>query len=586
MKYLLNFFSSLAANLFALAIFFLAIPAILLVILGIKAAMFDSDAPRVSPEGKYALVIDMSKGISEYPHAEGSFSNVVRADFSQSTYSVCSKIEAAASDPSVAVVFLTGSFENSPVSTSYAQIAEVREALAKCVQSKKEVVAYLERPSLRDYFLASAATTVALAPFSELGFKGIGGNTMFFGNAFKKYGVDVKVVKVGKLKSFGEMFTSDKMSPPVRENYEDLLLSVWDSVSSKISASRKLGRDRLSRISGTLAILSSREAKSVGLVDRLMYRDEIVAFMSEKVGVSGGTFKQLPIRSYSPRKTRSPKSVAVVYMNGEISDASPAIGIIDVRSYSDLLRELRLDEDVGAVVLRINSGGGGAYASEAIRREVELLAKCKPVVASVGGIAASGAYWISTAANKIVADSESITGSIGVFSALFSARELAAGFGVTFDSVKTSPMADIGSVARPPTESEIERIKKLTEGVYDRFVSLVSSSRNLPAAEVMKLADGGVYSGEKAFKLKLIDALCGLSGAVSMAGRLAGMDGTPPVEEYPKIDSLKLFMGAFSDESSPFAKSLKPLSDFRRSVENILKSPGIYARVPFDFEVK
>lgn len=443
---------------------------------------------------------------------------------------------------------------------SYAQIAEIRAALENYKKSKKEIVAYLENPSMRDYFLASAATKVVVNPFSELEFNGLGGNSIFFGRALKKYGVDVKIVKVGALKSFGEMFTSDKMSPLVRENSQALLDSVWNSVVAKISKSRNIPVEKLLDIAEKSAVVSAQDAKALGLADSLMYQDEVIAYMKSQVGDSGASFRQTSIISYMPESDFYADTVEVVYMDGEITDSYHGANVIDSSRYPQNLRMLRELDHVKAVVLRINSGGGSAYVSEVIRREVELLAKKKPVVVSIGGVAASGAYWISTAANKIFADSESITGSIGVFSVMLSAQKFADGFGVTFDGVKTSPMADIGTIARAPSQAEIERVQKLTDKVYEKFIGLVSKSRRIPLEDVKKFADGSIYSGRQALSMKLVDAIGGLDAAIREAAKMAKITEFD-ISESPEINPVKDFIDSLSAGDAPFAKirALKPL---------------------------
>lgn len=247
-------------------------------------------------------------------------------------------------------------------------------------------------------------------------------------------------------------------------------------------------------------------------------------------------------------------TVEVVYMDGEITDSYHGANVIDSSRYPQNLRMLRELDHVKAVVLRINSGGGSAYVSEVIRREVELLAKKKPVVVSIGGVAASGAYWISTAANKIFADSESITGSIGVFSVMLSAQKFADGFGVTFDGVKTSPMADIGTIARAPSQAEIERVQKLTDKVYEKFIGLVSKSRRIPLEDVKKFADGSIYSGRQALSMKLVDAIGGLDAAIREAAKMAKITEFD-ISESPEINLSRILSTRFRREMRRSQKS-------------------------------
>lgn len=586
MKYILSFFSSLTANLLSLFVFFFVIPVIGIVVI---VGMVDSQLndPFAEKSNNAAVVINLADPVTDSASVNDLFSNIVNNGSSISIYSLCSKIAAAAKDKSNRKIFITGSFENSAVLPSYAQIAEIRAALENYKKSKKEIVAYLENPSMRDYFLASAATKVVVNPFSELEFNGLGGNSIFFGRALKKYGVDVKIVKVGALKSFGEMFTSDKMSPLVRENSQALLDSVWNSVVAKISKSRNIPVEKLLDIAEKSAVVSAQDAKALGLADSLMYQDEVIAYMKSQVGDSGASFRQTSIISYMPESDFYADTVEVVYMDGEITDSYHGANVIDSSRYPQNLRMLRELDHVKAVVLRINSGGGSAYVSEVIRREVELLAKKKPVVVSIGGVAASGAYWISTAANKIFADSESITGSIGVFSVMLSAQKFADGFGVTFDGVKTSPMADIGTIARAPSQAEIERVQKLTDKVYEKFIGLVSKSRRIPLEDVKKFADGSIYSGRQALSMKLVDAIGGLDAAIREAAKMAKITEFD-ISESPEINPVKDFIDSLSAGDAPFAKirALKPIIKAKKTVDSISSKPQVYARSPFDFVIE
>lgn len=586
MKYILSFFSSLTANLLSLFVFFFVIPVIgIVVIVGMVNSQLND--PFAEKSNNAAVVINLADPVTDSASVNDLFSNIVNNGSSISIYSLCSKIAAAAKDKSNRKIFITGSFENSSVLPSYAQIAEIRAALENYKKSKKEIVAYLENPSMRDYFLASAATKVVVNPFSELEFNGLGGNSIFFGRALKKYGVDVKIVKVGALKSFGEMFTSDKMSPLVRENSQALLDSVWNSVVAKISKSRNIPVEKLLDIAEKSAVVSAQDAKALGLADSLMYQDEVIAYMKSQVGDSGASFRQTSIISYMPESDFYADTVEVVYMDGEITDSYHGANVIDSSRYPQNLRMLRELDHVKAVVLRINSGGGSAYVSEVIRREVELLAKKKPVVVSIGGVAASGAYWISTAANKIFADSESITGSIGVFSVMLSAQKFADGFGVTFDGVKTSPMADIGTIARAPSQAEIERVQKLTDKVYEKFIGLVSKSRRIPLEDVKKFADGSIYSGRQALSMKLVDAIGGLDAAIREAAKMAKITEFD-ISESPEINPVKDFIDSLSAGDAPFAKirALKPIIKAKKTVDSISSKPQVYARSPFDFVIE
>lgn len=359
MKYIISFFGNLAANLLSLAVFFLIVPAFAVAaIFAFLLAQFGL-APSGTPDNA-AIVLNLSDAVCEFAPPTDALSNLKRGGAASSVLSICSKIEAAARDDSNKLVFISGSFDCAAEDVSYAQIAELRAALHKYAESGKEVVAYLENPSTRDYFLASAATTVFLNPFSELEFKGLGGNAAFFGNALKKYGVEVEVVKVGALKSFGEMFTSDKMSEPVRENYAGLLDSVWNSVLESVAKSRKISAAALAGVAEKKAVLSAADALAARLVDRLAYRDEVIDYISEKVGADGVSFAQISVADYEFPEC-GPDCVgvvAVVYLNGEISAGKTRKRH---RGRRDVLRAL------ARIALRRKRQGGG-FARQQRRR--------------------------------------------------------------------------------------------------------------------------------------------------------------------------------------------------------------------------
>lgn len=584
-KSIASFFSQFSASLLALFVFFLVLPIALVVALA-SISMKDG-TNSVSMSDFSTLVINLSDPIEEVCQLQNTLSSCVNANSSITPRSISARIAKACNDSDNKAIFICGSFDDSLKQLSYAQIFELRSALESYVKSGKTVVAYLENPSMRDYSFASCATKIYLNPLATVDFKGLGGNSIFFGNALKKYGIDATVVKVGKLKSFGEMFTSDKMSEPVKENYANLLESIWGVISRKIAESRKLSVDYLNDIASKKALLSAEESLRLKLVDKLAYKDEVIADMQKLVGKQNNTFAQASIFDYpenTPINTSS--TIAVIYMNGDIVDSSANRDVIDSSTYCKLISTIRNSKKYSGAVVRIDSGGGSAYASEQIRRELELLAKKMPVVVSIGGVSASGGYWIATAGKEIVADSESITGSIGVFSLMFSAQKLANDWGITFDGVKTSSMSDIGTIVRKPTSLEIERMQNLTDDVYARFVELVSKSRKLPKEKVYEFADGRVFSGEVAKKLKLIDAIGGLDFAIERVKKL-GASKNADIAEFPQRDTFSEIVEKIAPVvGGEFAKSRLVKSIIETAERTKELKTGVYARIPFDFQLK
>lgn len=585
LRAIVSFFSNFTATLLALFVFFFILPIALLVAIGVSSTQNIDDASASSDFS--TLVINLSDPIEESSKAQNSFVDYVNGETILTPRSICARINKASGDSSNKAIFICGSFEGLVSALSYAQISELRKALESYVKSGKSVIAYLENPSMRDYYLVSCATKIYLNPFGSLDFKGLGGNSVFFGNALEKYGIDATVVKVGKLKSFGEMFTSDKMSEPVRENYTQLLNSIWGTIVEKISKSRKVSVDKLKSIASEKAMLTSKESLEFKLVDKLAYKDEVIAEMQKLVGKQKFTFAQASIIDYPEDVIVNPPSkIAVIYMNGDIVETATRPDAIDSTTYCKLIRSIRNSTEYSGAVVRINSGGGSAYASELIRRELELLAKKMPVVISIGGATASGGYWIATAGKEIVADAESITGSIGVFALMFSAQKFAGDFGITFDCVKTAPMADIGTISRSPSTLEIERMQKHIDDVYEKFVELVAKSRKLPREKVLTFADGRVFSGAMAKELKLVDSIGGLEYAIDRVKKLGAMKNSA-IDELPKRDAFVEFVEKLAPVvGGEFAKSkfIKSIIETAEKTKE-LKS-GAYARVPFDFQIK
>ena len=469
---MLNFISRVLANLVSLAIFFVVIPALaILVVVAVLIVGLSGDQGQkmITPKDG-VLVYDMSRGISEFKNSSDGLARLFSSSRAMSTYDLCMRLATAAKNKNIKAVLIYGSFDSASDYPSSAQVAELRNALLEYRQSGGKVTAYLENPSQLDYYLASCADNIIMNPFGEFTFRGLSLQMPFVGDAMKKYGVDVQVIKAGAHKSFGEMFTSAKMSDFDKTRMRAVIDSLWTNILAEISASRKIPTGTLERIVDTDAVFSARKAKELKLVDSLMYYDEVVEKMRKDYGEDGESFPQIPVARLSEVRAPSADEIAVVYMRSEIVESGKVSEFTSSEVYVPLLRSLRTDDFVKAVVLRIDSGGGSAYASEAIRREVELLAKKKPVIASFGGVAASGAYWIATAANKIIATPQTITGSIGVFSLAFSGQKFAGDWGVTFDGVKTSKFSDIGTLTRPMTEPEIAKMKVMVDDIYDAFI--------------------------------------------------------------------------------------------------------------------
>ncbi len=577
-KFLTTFFAKFLATLCALFMF----PILLVVGLVIFLLVIGGDSKRVDRNSATALVLDLSKGVGEFAKSD-KLSDIFYGESSPSMYNLISPLYEKHSK--LPLLIITGSFANSLNAVNLAQVSELRAGILNYRQRGGQVIAFLQNPSFYDCYLASASNKVIADAFSDFTFKGISIVSPFFGKAFEKYGVKAELVKTGGFKNAAEIFRSDKFSESEKLYMRELLEDIWASVLSDISKTRKISVENLKKIAAEEVVFSAVRAKELSLVDATMTQSEFNAMLKNKYGVDyPDTCASLVEESGI---VNMEDKIALVYMSGEITRAGSK-GVSDNISsevYAPLLRKLREDSSVKALVLRIDSGGGDAFASEVIRRELELIAKTKPVVCSIGGTAASGAYWIATAANKIYAQKNSITGSIGVFALCFSAEKLANDFGVTFDSVKTSPHADFMSPTRQMNEFERVKLQSLVDEIFEKFVSLVGKSRKIEKVELLKIADGRVFVGERALKYRLVDKIGGLQDALSEASKLSGCD-ISKVEQYPQSNFMDEFAN-FEEGAMPFIKHALPqFSNKIKSALDIVSAKGVYTRMPYDIIIE
>ncbi len=588
------FFKSFFASLLAL---FVAGGLAFFLFIGILAMVGASNKPTVP--SKAVLVFDLDTSLTDAdrtPEPAEAFSEALGGGGarSQSLPAAIDALDRASSDSRIAGLYLTGNLQ----SAGPAQLRELREAIQR-FKARKPVLAYNLGWGKREYYLAAGATTVYLNPFGNLELNGLASEPMFFGEAFKKYGIEVQVTRVGKYKSAVEPFILDKMSDPNREQVQKLLDDIWGEWKATVAKDRKTTPEALQAVADDQGILEATEAKKLGLVDKLAPYDEVLDALKALVGrkPKDRDFPQITLATYAgiPGDAKQGKNrIAVVVAEGEIVDGEGRPNQIGGESLSQELRRLRLDDRVKAVVLRVNSPGGSAAASDLIQREVILTRKVKPVVVSMGHLAASGGYWISTYGDRIFAEPSTITGSIGVFGLLPNVKKLANEHGITWDSVQTAKMANPMTLTRPKTDLELARIQGLVDHIYDQFIAKVADSRRLKKETVQEIAQGRVWSGQEALKLGLVDELGGLDAAVKFAAKKAKIE-----DDY--------YVAGAEQEPEPFKEILRSIvqgkprklskagpvdilvGDLRHQVEvlSALNDPqGIYARLPFDLNLK
>lgn len=552
------------------------------------------------------LVIDLNMNIVDAPQQKLGWEKIEESISGWNVTevhlkSIIDAIDKAAKDEKITTLYLQGSLIQSNYGNGFASLRELREAIIRFKEAGKPVIAYLVTPSLRDYYLTSAATTVILHPFGELEFKGLASKSIFLAGALEKYGIDVQILKVGKYKSAIEAFTRQEMSPEDREQTSILIKNIWHSLISDIAESRGKEKEPLLLLAEQYGILSPQQALDVGLIDHIGYFDEV----RERLIKLGDydtlldSFVQVPLDSYDDSnkestflsKANASKAVAVIYAEGDIVNGdSLEKKQIGGDQLSRELRTLRQDNSIQAIVLRINSQGGSAVASELIAREVKLLKESgKHIVVSMGTYAASGGYWIAAPADSIFAEPTTITGSIGIFGLIPNIQTLAQNNGITFDGVKTSKFADIGSIDRPQTNEELALLQKITNFFYTAFIDKVAQGRGLSVDEVKKIAEGRIWSGNDALRIGLIDRIGGLQDAIAEAKKLADLPQDTPVIEYPgwqPMELLELFFN--TNRQSPIVEFTDPLTKEFRQWRHIkmlfskLNDPRhIYARLPF-----
>lgn len=481
------------------------------------------------------------------------------------------------------------------ISAGLGTIEEIRLALKDFKTSGKFIYAYGENISQKAYYLITVADSVMLNPQGSIDFRGLGGERTFYKKGLEKLGVEMQIIRHGKFKSAVEPYILDKMSPENRLQTETYLKSLWNEMLSDISASRKMGYDELNDIADAVASFRKADfAKQKNLVDRLKYKDQVIddlkklTLTDQKDDVRAvDIYKYIKVPETKEMKTMPRQKIAVIYASGEI-DASTSGDGIKSEELSRAIREARRDSSIRAIVLRINSPGGSAYGSDVIWREVKLAAKAKPVVASMGDVAASGGYYIACAADTIMADRTTITGSIGIFGMIPNFQNLLSDkLGITQDVVTTNEHSDMISVTRPMTEFERGLMQNMIETGYDTFISHVADGRKMDKTAVDEIGQGRVWAATNAKEIKLVDVFGGLTDAIELAKKMAKLDSYRVVN-LPKLkDPFEELMKEFTGSAK--AKFMKDemgeTYKYYQELRGVVAQQGVLARMPYDIDI-
>ncbi|MBQ1831365.1 MAG: signal peptide peptidase SppA [Bacteroidales bacterium] len=508
--------------------------------IGSLASSVGKEAQPAVPKGAI-LKVDISQPIGEQGKESFSFNPIsMSADMGQSVslLNAIRALETAATDPQVKFVYLKGE----GLGMDIAQAEEFRAALVRFRESGKPVVAYCQGLSAGNYYLASVADKVILNAYGDVMISGMSSNLMYYKDLIDHLGIDIQLIRHGKYKSAGEPYIKSEMSAENKEQYQKMLGTIWGVMADAVAGSRDFTAEQYNAWIDNLEINSGEDALSHGLVDELWYDDQVRDYFCTLCGVKEPKdLKYVTLKDYATAKVkpnvRAKEKVAVIYADGEIVMDDKGDGNIG-NNFAREIAKARRDSSVKAVVFRVNSPGGSVQASAAIEREIALLKQCKPVVASYGGYAASGGYWISCGADKIFTDKSTLTGSIGVFGLIPSfGKALKKNLHLNVYEVATHQHGSLVSGMSPLDPEEEAAMQQRIDATYEDFVARVAAGRGLSTEAVDEIAQGRVWAGGDAMGIGLVDEFGGLTDAIQYAATMAGLDSYRLVE-YPAVEPM------------------------------------------------
>ena len=500
---------------------------------------------------------------------------------------ILDNIEKAKFDNNIISIYINSPFVNAGLS----QTEEIRNKLLEFKKTGKPIIAYSEVYSIKNYFLASVADKIYMNPLGVIDHKGLSATVMFFKGLLEKLNIDLQIFRLGKFKSAIEPFTLDKMSNENREQLKLMLNSINDNIMDSISSQRQIPFEVVKKHANQLTLNSAEICLEKGYVDHLIYEDQV-----EDSLIAIGTnekLKTISLKEYSSVKSKdkdiSRNKIAIVYATGEINSGKGDVTSIGSKTTSAAIKKARKDKNVKAIILRVNSPGGSALASDVIWRETTLAQKEKPLVVSMGDYAASGGYYIACAADTIIANPTTLTGSIGVFGMIPNMQNFyKSNFGITVDTVKTNTYADMGT-SRKLSTFEKNKIQEGVKNVYSTFISRVSDGRDITTQEVDAIGQGRVWSGYDAKDIGLVDLYGGLETAIVIAAELAEVDDYRVIS-LPKIeDPLTKIMNDLTESNLlTFFETEFNLIDTKKmtKVKNLITSDEIQTRIPYLIELE
>ncbi|WP_129595074.1 signal peptide peptidase SppA [Seramator thermalis] len=553
-------------------------------------AAFNSDQYVVQDNS--ILNLRLSGVIQERISVDDPFSDIMPRDESvMGLDEITSAIRKARNDNKIKGIYI----DSRIFSASPATLSEIRQELLRFKESGKFIVAYADNYTQAGYYLASVADKVAINPQGSLDIHGLASIPMFFKEALQKMGIEVQVFKVGTYKSAVEPFTSTEMSPANREQVTSYLNDLWSFMAKDMTESRKLKISDLDSIANQMPALKDADyLLQTKLVDTLLYETEMKNYVRSLLDldvdakIPAATVDEMNDAKPAVAQKKSDNHIALLYAFGDIVSGSGSTNIQDKFMVSEI-EKLRKDDKIKAVVFRVNSGGGSAYASEQIWKAITDLKKEKPVVVSMGDMAASGGYYISCNASKIIAQPTTITGSIGIFGMFPNFKGTSEKLGLDFDAVKTHRFSDFGNVTRPMDDSEKSMLQAYIDRGYDTFLTRCAEGRNIPKDTLEKYAEGRVWTGNQALKIGLVDKLGNILTAIETAAELAELGEDYLVYEYPKKRTfIEEFLNRGKEDLA--AKTLKEYLgesyNLFMTIKNMKDEDFIQARIPYDLNIR
>lgn len=582
-----SFFKTFFASFLGSAVLLLVV--VIFIFGSLIASIAKSSETNITLKPKTVLYMNLNYDIPERTNSNSlaMYFNTSKIDMAGMN-DILNNIDAAATDANIEGIFL----DLSDIGTSTANIEEIRNRLISFKESGKFLISYAEAYTQSAYYLASVSDKIYMLPDGVLDIHGIATQGTFYKHLLEKLDIEMQIIRPAnnRFKSAVEPYFLDEMSDANREQTSVYLNSMWNKICSDISASRNIEIETINKMADELTLMfDTQAAVDYGFIDELIYKDQLLAKLHELTNTAYNKkvniIKNTQYAKVRPELMKGEDNIAIVYASGQIIDGEGDDTTIGSTTLSAAIRKARTDKKVKAIVMRVNSPGGSAVASEVIRREVELAAKEKPVIVSMGSYAASGGYWISSTADYIFADPNTLTGSIGVFGTFPNLK----GFlndkvGLTFDEVKTNENSDFGSLYKPLSPYQMTMMQKHVTDTYDEFITLVAETRGLRKTFVDSIGQGRVWSGTDAIEIGLVDELGGIDKAIAYAANKACLTSYS-IKEFPKQkDPLQNLFKTETQEyytKAVMKKNLGSSYKYLEAIENISKTEGVQALMPF-----